>query len=107
MAIIDTGNNDFLSSALPGEKNNTLLSEDGIAMQRDAVLGTNYQTFKGLLALPNNSMSVEYKYSSDYAIPPSLLFGEYVPSLLFGWQAFDTFELHLDIESGRSCFNKI
>lgn len=29
------------------------------------------------------------------------------PSILLGWDAFNDFELDLDTESGRSCFNKV
>jgi hypothetical protein len=35
-----------------------------------------------------------------------LLLGQYVPSLLLGWGAFNDHELNLDIDSGRSCFNR-
>jgi hypothetical protein len=66
-----------------------------------------YQTFEGVLNLPGNSLPVTYKYFPRFTIPPSWVMGRYVPSVLLGWRAFDDFELNLDIEAGRSCFNKV
>lgn len=93
-AIVDTGNVDYLTSASPG--NSPVDSADK----------PRYQTFKGLLNLSGHSMPITYKYYPRFTIPPSWVLGRYVPSILLGWRAFNDFELNLDIESGRSCFNK-
>jgi len=59
------------------------------------------------LALQGSTMAVTYKYYPGFTIPPSLMGGLYVPSILLGWRAFKDFELNLDLESGRSCLNKV
>lgn len=65
-----------------------------------------YQTYKGVLKLPGHILALIYKYHPGFTIPPSWVLGRYVPSILLGWRAFDDFELNLDIEAGRSCWNK-
>ncbi|MHC8336204.1 retropepsin-like aspartic protease [Pseudomonas sp. LB3P25] len=94
-AIIDTGNADYLTSASPG--NSPIHVSDK----------PRSQTYKGELSLSGHIQSITYNYYPDFTIPPSLLLGQYVPSLLLGWRAFDDYELSLDIDSGRSCFNRI
>lgn len=94
-AIIDTGNVDYLTSASPG--NSPIHATDK----------PRSQTFRGELSLSGHIQLITYNYYPDFTIPPSLLQGQYVPSLLLGWRAFDDFELNLDIDSGRSCFNRI
>jgi hypothetical protein len=95
LAIIDTGNVDYLTSASPGGSP-IHVSEN----QR-------YRTFKGELSLSGITRPITYRYYPDFTIPPSMLLGQYVPSLLLGWRAFNDYELNLDIDSGRSCFNRI
>ncbi|WP_376739161.1 retropepsin-like aspartic protease family protein [Pseudomonas fluorescens] len=106
-AIIDTGNVDYLTAASPGRQVSVVqaLTPGG----SNVYTGDNKhsQRFDGVLALQGNTMEVTYKYYPGFTIPPSLMGGQYVPSILFGWRAFKDFELNLDIESGRSCFNKI
>jgi hypothetical protein len=107
MAIIDTGNVDYLTSATPVGQVNVVKT---LAPGNSPIYGADqqhYQTLKGVLGLAGSTLAIKYKYYPDYTIPPSLLNGQYVPSILFGWGAFNDFELNLDIESGRSCFNKI
>jgi hypothetical protein len=94
LAIIDTGNVDYLTSAAPGS------SPIHVAAR------PHYQTFQGELNLSGHTASVTYKHYPSFTIPPSLLAGRYVPSILFGWRAFDDYELHLDIDAGLSCFNR-
>lgn len=94
-AIIDTGNVDYLTSASPG--NSPLHVTDK----------PRSQTFEGELSLSGHIQLITYTYYPDFTIPPSLLLGQYVPSLLLGWRAFNDFELNLDIDSGWSCFNRI
>lgn len=94
-AIIDTGNADYLTSSSPG--NSPIHVTDK----------PRSQIFKGELSLSGHIQSITYKYYPDFTIPPSLLLDQYVPSLLLGWRAFDDNELNLDIDSGRSCFNRI
>jgi clan AA aspartic protease (TIGR02281 family) len=93
-AIVDTGNVDYLTSASPGHS------------PIDAVDRQRYQTFRGVLNLSGKNLDITYKYYPSFTIPPSWLQGRYVPSILLGWGAFNDFELDLDTESGRSCFNK-
>ncbi|MGE8189598.1 retropepsin-like aspartic protease [Pseudomonas sp. NPDC086278] len=95
VAIIDTGNVGYLTSSTPGS------SPIHVTEKRRA------QTFKGLLDLSGNTRSITYQYYSGFTIPPSLLGGRYVPSLLLGWRAFNDYELSLDIDAGRSCFNRL
>ena len=102
LAIIDTGNLDYLTSSLPGAEENKVKNGLG-EIFIDAPLD---QIFRGVLDLPNNSMVINYKYHPSFTIPQSLLFGEYVSSILLGWRAFNDFEMSLDMDSGRSCFNK-
>ena len=95
LAIIDTGNVDYLTSASPGS------SPIRVAEKR------RFQIYKGELNLSGPTRLITYRYYPDYTIPPSMLLGQYVPSLLLGWRAFKDYELNLDIGSGRSCFNRI
>ncbi|MVV51054.1 hypothetical protein EJA72_22835 [Pseudomonas sp. PB120] len=95
VAIIDTGNVDYLTSALPGS---TAIQVTGKPRS---------QTFRGELSMGGHIQLSTYKYFPDFTIPPSMLLGKYVPSILLGWQAFKDFELNLDVDSGRSCFNRI
>jgi hypothetical protein len=92
--IIDTGNVDYLTSSSPGNSPVHVTDEP------------RSQTFKGELSLSGHIQSITYNYYPDFTIPPSLLLGQYVPSLLLGWGAFNDYELNLDIDSGRSCFNR-
>ena len=94
-AIIDTGNVDYLTSSSPGNSPIQVTDEP------------RSQTFKGKLSLAGHIQSITYNYYPDFTIPPSLLLGQYVPSLLLGWGAFNDYELNLDIDSGWSCFNRI
>lgn len=102
--IVDTGNVDYLTSASPGDQVN-VHSAGNSPLNVDEK--QRYQTFKGVLKLPGTTLATTYKYYPDFTIPPSWVFGRYVPSILMGWRAFDDFVLHLDIEAGRSCLNKI
>ncbi|WP_143492096.1 retropepsin-like aspartic protease [Pseudomonas sp. B28(2017)] len=106
-AIVDTGNADYLTSALPGEQVNVVQSLNPGNSPLDTADRQRYQTFKGVLNLPGHSLPITYKYYPGFTIPPSWVQGRYVPSVLLGWRAFDDFELNLDIEAGRSCFNKV
>jgi hypothetical protein len=92
--IIDTGNVDYLTSSSPGNSPVHVTDEP------------RSQTFKGELSLSGHIQSITYNYYPDFTIPPSLLLGRYVPSLLLGWGAFNDYELNLDIDSGWSCFNR-
>ncbi|WCM51021.1 retroviral-like aspartic protease family protein [Pseudomonas sp. WJP1] len=106
-AIVDTGNVDYLTSASPGDPINAVKS----LVPGNSPLITadrqHYQTFKGVLNLPGHGMAVTYKYYPGFTIPPSWVLGRYVPSILLGWQAFNDFELNLDVDTGRSCFNSV
>jgi hypothetical protein len=93
LAIIDTGNVDYLTSSLPGH------SPDNVT--------PSHRTYRGELSLAGRIRSITYKYYPDYTIPPSMLLGQYVPSILLGWGAFNDYELNLDIASGLSCFNRV
>jgi hypothetical protein len=106
-AIIDTGNVDYLTSALPGEQVNVVQVLIPGRSPLDSAGKYRYQTFKGVLNLPGHSLPINYRYYPGFTIPPSRVLGRYVPSVLLGWRAFDDFELNLDIEAGRSCFNKV
>ncbi len=103
-AIVDTGNVDYLTSASPGDQVN-VHSAGNWPLNVDEK--QRYQTFKGVLKLPGTTLATTYKYYPGFTIPPSWVLGRYVPSVLIGWRAFDDFVLHLDIEAGRSCLNKI
>jgi hypothetical protein len=105
-AIVDTGNVDYLTSAAPGAQVNVVTSMTP-GNSPDNTADQHYQVFKGVLKLPGNTLALTYKYYPGFTIPPSQLLGRYVPSILLGWRAFDDFELNLDIEAGRSCFNKV
>lgn len=94
LGIIDTGNVDYLTSAAPGSS------------PVHVAASPRYQTFQGALNLSGHTAPVTYKHYPSFTIPPSLLAGRYVPSILFGWRAFDDYELNLDIDSGLSCFNR-
>ncbi|KPG91487.1 hypothetical protein AEQ67_30490 [Pseudomonas sp. RIT-PI-q] len=94
LAIIDTGNVDYLTSASPGSSPTYVADK------------WRYRTYKGELSLAGHTRLITYRYYPDYTIPPSMLLGRYVPSLLLGWRAFKDYELNLDIDSGRSCFNR-
>jgi hypothetical protein len=107
LAIVDTGNVDYLTSAAPGKPVNIVKPmTPGNSTARGADK-QRYQTFKGVLKLPGDTQVMTYKYYPAFTIPPSMLLGRYVPSILLGWRAFNDFELELDIELGRSCFNKV
>ncbi|NUT75113.1 retroviral-like aspartic protease family protein [Pseudomonas sp. C1C7] len=106
-AIVDTGNVDYLTSALPGQQVNVVQTLTPGASRPDNADRQRYQSFKGVLNLPGHSLPITYKYYPGFTIPTSWVRGRYVPSVLLGWQAFDEFELNLDIEAGRSCFNKV
>jgi hypothetical protein len=95
VAIIDTGNVDYLTSSTPG------------ASPVHVIDRPPHQIFKGELSLSGRVRWVAYKYYPGFTIPPSLLLGQYVPSILFGWRAFNDYELNLDIASGLSCFNRV
>jgi hypothetical protein len=95
LAIIDTGNVDYLTSASPGNSPIHVAKKLG------------YRTYRGELSLSGRIRLITYRYYPDYTIPPSMLLGQYVPSLLLGWRAFKDYELNLDIDSGRSCFNRL
>ena len=95
LAILDTGNVDYLTSAAPGD------------YPIHVAENSRYQTFKGELDLSGSIRVMTYKYHPGFTIPPSLVSGQYVPSILLGWRAFNDYELNLDTESGRSCLNKI
>lgn len=105
-AIIDTGNVDYLTASSPGRQLSVVQ-----ALIPGSSVSTNdskrFQRFDGILALQGNTMAVTYKYYPGFTIPPSLMGGQYVPSILLGWRAFKDFELNLDLESGRSCLNKV
>jgi len=92
--IIDTGNVDYLTSSSPG--NSAIQVTDK----------PRSQTFKGELSLAGHIQRITYNYYPDFTIPPSLLLGQYVPSLLLGWGAFNDYELNMDLDSNRSCFNR-
>ncbi|QVW22926.1 retroviral-like aspartic protease family protein [Pseudomonas hormoni] len=95
LAIVDTGNVDYLTSSSPGH------SPDNVTVT------PSHRTYRGELSLSGRIRSITYKYYPDYTIPPSLLLGQYVPSILLGWGAFNDYELNLDIASGLSCFNRV
>jgi hypothetical protein len=106
-AIIDTGNVDYLTASSPGRQ---LSVVQALTPGSTSVyIGDNkrFQRFDGVLALQGNTMAVTYKYYPGFTIPPSLIGGQYVPSILLGWRAFKDFELNLDLTSGRSCLNKV
>ncbi|VVQ14900.1 hypothetical protein PS918_05789 [Pseudomonas fluorescens] len=105
-AIVDTGNVDYLTSALPGEQVNVVQVLTPGHSPPNTADTQRYQSFKGKLTLPGHSLSITYKFYPGFTIPPSWVSGRYVPSILLGWRAFDDFELTLDIEAGRSCLNK-
>lgn len=106
-AIVDTGNVDYLTSALPGEQVNVVQALTPGNSPPDPANRQRYESFKGVLNLPGNSLPITYRYYPGFTIPPSWVLGRYVPSILLGWRAFEDFELNLDIEAGRSCFNKV
>lgn len=95
LAILDTGNVDYLTSAAPGD------------YPIHVAGNPHHQIFKGELDLSGSTRVMTYKYYPGFTIPPSLVSGQYVPSILLGWRAFNDYELNLDTESGRSCLNKI
>ncbi|WP_256594945.1 retropepsin-like aspartic protease [Pseudomonas sp. GV085] len=106
-AIIDTGNVDYLTASSPGRQ---LSVAQALTPGRSSVTANDskrFQRFDGVLALQGNTMAVTYKYYPGFTIPPSLIGGQYVPSILLGWRAFKDFELNLDLDSGRSCLNKV
>lgn len=106
-AIVDTGNVDYLTASSPGRHVSVV---QGLTPGSSSV-STNdnkrFQRFDGVLALQGITMAVTYKYYPGFTIPPSLIGGQYVPSILLGWRAFKDFELNLDLDSGRSCLNKV
>lgn len=105
LAIVDTGNVDYLTSASPGDRVNVVMTPGKSPI--DAAHKQRYQTFKGMLNLPGGAMAITYRFYPGFTIPPSWVQGRYVPSILLGWQAFDDFELNLDLDAGRSCFNEV
>lgn len=106
-AIVDTGNVDYLTSAAPGAAADIVRSLAPDNSSVDVADKQRYQSFKGVLKLPGEAMAVTYKYYPGFTIPPSWVGGRYVPSILLGWRAFNDFELNLDLDSGRSCFNRV
>ncbi|MEJ5059684.1 MULTISPECIES: retropepsin-like aspartic protease [unclassified Pseudomonas] len=102
LAIVDTGNVDYLTSASPGDQVNVVTGNSPINMAQQ-----RYQTFKGVLSLPGGTTAITYKFYPRFTIPPSWVMGRYVPSILLGWSAFEDFELELDIDAGKSCLNKV
>ena len=107
LAIIDTGNVDYLTAALPGRQANAVQALTPGSSNGYTGDNKHFQRFDGILVMQGNIMAVSYKYYPGFTIPPSLLGGQYVPSILLGWRAFKDFELNLDLGSGRSCFNKV
>ena len=107
LAIIDTGNVDYLTAALPGRQANAVQALTPGSSNGYTGGDKHVQRFDGVLVMQGNIMAVSYKYYPGFTIPPSLLGGQYVPSILLGWRAFKDFELNLDLGSGRSCFNKV
>ena len=107
LAIIDTGNVDYLTAALPGRQANAVQALTPGSSNGYTGDNKHFQRFDGILVMQGNIMAVSYKYYPGFTIPPSLLGGQYVPSILLGWRAFKDFELNLDLDSGRSCFNKV
>lgn len=95
VAIVDTGNVDYLTSATPGVSPVHIIDRPP------------HQIFQGELSLSGRTRSIAYKYYPGFTIPTSLLLGQYVPSILLGWRAFNDYELNLDIASGLSCFNRL
>lgn len=106
-AIVDTGNVDYLTSALPGAQANVVQAPSPGNSPLNTADNQRYQTFKGMLDLSGRPMRIHYKFYPGFTIPPSWVSGRYVPSILLGWRALDDFELNLDIEAGRSCLNKM
>ena len=106
-AIVDTGNVDYLTSALPGDPLNAVKSLAPGNSPLNTANRQRYQTFNGVLNLPGHGMAVIYKYYPGFTIPPSWVLGQYVPSILLGWRAFNDFELNLDVDTGRYCFNSV
>jgi len=106
-AIIDTGNVDYLTAASPGRQVNAVQALAPGSSNGYTGDNRHFQRFDGVLVMQGNIMAVSYKYYPGFTIPPSLLGGQYVPSILLGWRAFKDFELNLDLNSGRSCFNKV
>lgn len=106
-AIIDTGNVDYLTAASPGRQVNAVQAQTPGSSNGYTGDNKHFQRFDGVLVMQGNIMAVSYKYYPGFTIPPSLLDGQYVPSILLGWRAFKDFELNLDLASGRSCFNKV
>ncbi|KAB0498018.1 hypothetical protein EIY72_04985 [Pseudomonas vancouverensis] len=105
-AIIDTGNIDYLTTATLGDQ----VGASAIRPGNSPTQGpdrTRYQSVQGVLAMRGTALPVTYKYFPGFTLPPSWVAGHYVPSILLGWRAFNDFELHLDIESGHSCLNRI
>lgn len=107
LAIIDTGNVDYLTSASPGDQANVVGAMTPGNSPIYPADKQSYQTFKGVLDFPGHSLVVNYKYFPDFTIPPSPLSGRSVPSILFGWRGFNDFELDMNAEAGESCFNRI
>jgi hypothetical protein len=106
-AIIDTGNVDYLTASSPGRQLSVVQALTPGSSSASTNDNKRFQRFDGVLALQGNIMAVTYKYYPGFTIPPSLIGGQYVPSILLGWRAFKDFELNLDLDSGRSCLNKI
>ncbi|MGF6137437.1 hypothetical protein QF017_004108 [Pseudomonas laurylsulfatiphila] len=106
-AIIDTGNVDYLTAASPGRQVDAVQALTPGSSNGYTGDNKHFQRFDGVLVMQGNIMAVSYKYYPGFTIPPSLLGGQYVPSIVLGWRAFKDFELNLDLDSGRSCFNKV
>lgn len=106
-AIIDTGNVDYLTASSPGRQLSVVQALTPGSSNAYTGDKRHFQRFDGVLVMQGNIMVVSYKYYPGFTIPPSLLGGQYVPSILLGWRAFKDFELNLDLGSGRSCLNKV
>lgn len=107
LAIIDTGNVDYLTAASPGGQVNAAQALTPGSSNVYTSDKKHFQRFNGVLVMQGNIMAVTYKYYPGFTIPPSLMGGQYVPSILLGWRAFKDFELNLDLDSGRSCLNRV
>ncbi|WP_241781124.1 MULTISPECIES: retropepsin-like aspartic protease [Pseudomonas] len=106
-AIIDTGNVDYLTAASPGGQENAVQALTPGSSNVYTGDKKHFQRFDGVLVMQGNIMAVTYKYYPGFTIPPSLMGGQYVPTILLGWRAFKDFELNLDLDSGRSCLNRV
>lgn len=74
-AIVDTGNVDYLTSALPGARVNVVQALSPGNSPLNTADKQRYQTFKGLLKMPGHSMPINYKFYPGFTIPPSWVSG--------------------------------